>query len=1223
MRKALLISLLSTVACLAWGQSYSYRYWIDNNVGSAASGSGTGETEFSLSTSALTSGIHAIHVQAKDADGLWSSVQTRYFVVNAATTQTVTSARYWLDDDLTTMHNGVATSGIINLDISTLKIGLHAVHYQKISTDGTPSSVYTRYFYIDREQSGGYSAAISIDGGEATVYAITGDDIVIDLGELQGSHQLRVVIYDDQMHVMDDQTKTFTIVDYIRFADSNVKDVCVTHWDTNSDGVLSYEEAAAVTTLGTAFKGTGILTFKELKYFTGLTAISESAFEGCSQLAIDSIPDVITTIGSRAFYGCSSLKTIVIPATVTEIGADAFNGCSQLTTVTALAATPVVITENTFSNRANAVLYVPRGSKAAYAAATEWKDFKQIVEIKTAAEAANDDKKDELDAQIAALQAALDAVVFTKKDVLAADSVTLAQQKSAIQQAIAALQTEVDRLADAVSLTADSTLPENTVAADIAELKASLDSAKDSKATKEANDAKRAELEAEIAELLASLNAVTMPDEDEVFPEALTQLTSQEQAIREQIEELSNYVAELSAANSLTAESTLPANSVAADVSALEQAIATAISEKQAAHVVEIITFADATTKNICLEYWDANGDGNLDTDEAAAVTNIGTVFQQTDITSFDELRFFTGLTSIPSMAFALCQQLESITIPKGVTAVGGGLFYYCDALKTVQVVSSNRVLYSPEGSNAIIDKTTNTLLAGCPTTVIPADVTAIGDMAFYHVHGITSLTLPEGLESIGYGGLFGMMELPSLVIPKSVTSIGNEALGNMNALKTLVVEDGNTVYDSRGGCNAVIETATNKLIAGCKTTVIPNTVESIDNCAFDVLPIASLHIPASVKAIDDFAVRLCGSISEMTVDADNTVYDSRRDCNAIIETATDKLLLGCPTTVISAGTKSIGNYAFYGYDRLESIAIPASVTAIGDHAFERCSALTSVTVGMRQPMPIAETTFTSRFNATLYVPEGCEQLYQAAEYWKDFYNIVEVEMPDEIVPTDITSLDDAIYASFTTAPKGGNATLTISMKNAQATNAYSFDLLLPEGVSVATDAEGEYLCTMSNRHNGHSATVNYQAATGVYSFAILSLQSKEVTGNDGAIWTVQLKVDDEVAVGEYAVKIQNAKYSQTSGSAKVSMPETIAILAIEDYLQGDVNGDGDVDIADAVCIVNHVVGKATPSFNAHAADVNGDGDVDIADAVRIVNLVVGKINALAREFQFSLPEPQ
>lgn len=78
-----------------------------------------------------------------------------------------------------------------------------------------------------------------------------------------------------------------------------------------------------------------------------------------------------------------------------------------------------------------------------------------------------------------------------------------------------------------------------------------------------------------------------------------------------------------------------------------------------------------------------------------------------------------------------------------------------------------------------------------------------------------------------------------------------------------------------------------------------------------------------------------------------------------------------------------------------------------------------------------------------------------------------------------------------------------------------------------------------------------------------------------------------------------------------------------ESILKGDVNDDGDVDIADAVCIVNHVVGKSTLVFNAAAADVNGDGDVDIADAVRIVNLVVGKIDALARRRQTSLPESE
>ena len=76
-------------------------------------------------------------------------------------------------------------------------------------------------------------------------------------------------------------------------------------------------------------------------------------------------------------------------------------------------------------------------------------------------------------------------------------------------------------------------------------------------------------------------------------------------------------------------------------------------------------------------------------------------------------------------------------------------------------------------------------------------------------------------------------------------------------------------------------------------------------------------------------------------------------------------------------------------------------------------------------------------------------------------------------------------------------------------------------------------------------------------------------------------------------------------------------------YMLGDVNGDGDVDIADAVCIVNYVVDKPNTNFIEAAADANGDGDIDIADAVHIVNYVVGKISALAPRFERILPEPE
>ena len=119
----------------------------------------------------------------------------------------------------------------------------------------------------------------------------------------------------------------------IEFQDENTKLLCTLHWDENEDGELSYEEAAAVTDLGTAFKGSSILAFTELKYFTSLEKIADSAFEGCVSLVKITMPEQITSVGTSAFSGCTNLKKIAIPNAVTEIGGNAFNGCSSLTRV--------------------------------------------------------------------------------------------------------------------------------------------------------------------------------------------------------------------------------------------------------------------------------------------------------------------------------------------------------------------------------------------------------------------------------------------------------------------------------------------------------------------------------------------------------------------------------------------------------------------------------------------------------------------------------------------------------------------------------------------------------------------------------------------------------------------------------------------------------------------------------------------------------------------------
>lgn len=119
----------------------------------------------------------------------------------------------------------------------------------------------------------------------------------------------------------------------ITFADSKVKALCIQHWDSNGDGELSTEEAAAVTSLGTVFRGnTSIDTFDELSYFTGLTAIGDYAFNASSLRKV-TLPSSVTELGENAFCGTKLSGELRVPGTVKNIGNYAFYACTQLTAV--------------------------------------------------------------------------------------------------------------------------------------------------------------------------------------------------------------------------------------------------------------------------------------------------------------------------------------------------------------------------------------------------------------------------------------------------------------------------------------------------------------------------------------------------------------------------------------------------------------------------------------------------------------------------------------------------------------------------------------------------------------------------------------------------------------------------------------------------------------------------------------------------------------------------
>ena len=187
---------------------------------------------------------------------------------------------------------------------------------------------------------------------------------------------------------------------------------------------------------------------------------------------------------------------------------------------------------------------------------------------------------------------------------------------------------------------------------------------------------------------------------------------------------------------------------------------------------------------------------------------------------------------------------------------------------------------------------------------IIPDGVISISDSAFEDCGSVTNVTIPKSVISIGDYAFLGCVSLREIEIPCGVILIGEYAFDYCKSLTRIIVDTNNPIFDSRDNCNAIIETKTNKLIVGCKTTIIPESIISIGDYAFSCVSIESIVIPKSVIEIGDCAFEDCTSLINVT---------------------------------IPDGTKRIGSCAFNGCKSLTSIIIPNSVSTIESNAFYRC----------------------------------------------------------------------------------------------------------------------------------------------------------------------------------------------------------------------------------------------------------------------------------------------
>ena len=264
------------------------------------------------------------------------------------------------------------------------------------------------------------------------------------------------------------------------------------------------------------------------------------------------------------------------------------------------------------------------------------------------------------------------------------------------------------------------------------------------------------------------------------------------------------------------------------------------------------------------------------------------------------------AVADIGPLAFNGCESLTSINLPDSVTNIGTHAFLLCKSLTNIKIPNSVRHIGYGAFSNC------NSLIC----INIPDSVTQIGEGAFCFSHGLTSINISDSVTYIGEDACQGCNSLTCVNIPSSVTHIGARAFSKCNSLTSMKVNGLNKTYDSRESCNAIIHTVSNSLVAGCKNTIIPNSITAIGGWAFfGCSGLTSINIPDSVMHIGQCSFKECKSLTSINI----------------------------PDSVTH-----IGEEAFKCCTRLRSINIPNSITCIGDSIFDGCEDLTSIIIPNR-----------------------------------------------------------------------------------------------------------------------------------------------------------------------------------------------------------------------------------------------------------------------------------
>ena len=599
------------------------------------------------------------------------------------------------------------------------------------------------------------------------------------------------------------------------------------------------------------------------------------------------------------------------------------------------------------------------------------------------------------------------------------------------------------------------------------------------------------------------------------------------------------------------------------------------------------------------------------------SITSVNTVavtFKDTEYQSY------SGTVTIPS---SVTYEGSSYT----VTAIGPRAFRDCmDLLTAVNIPSTVTTI----GEAAF---------AGCYLTsiVLPNSITSIGDYAFWE-NPLESINFPEGLIRIG-NWAFNMSHLQSVTLPNSLTTIGNNAFFECYNLKSLVIGKSVTsIGEGAFNCcpdlmsvtclattppmmaadyvfdDATYSAATLTVPRGCKSAYQVadwwKNFTTIKEKGYDFVANGIYYMINGDNAVEvTYKTGYNTYSGNVTIPSSVTYGGTTYSVTAIGEAAFRESA-GLTSVAIPATVTAIGNYGFYNCTGLTSVVIPKSVTTIGTYAFNNCTNLANVTLGSSvatinyqafrncpalvsvtclatTPPTIASTTFaTTHFsNVLLFVPKGCESSYQAKNYWKNFTRMQ-------------NTLDYAL--------NGGGGTIEFhSAGNYPWTNVVEDGRVYARSGNAGIHSSLSTLTTTVTLPRDGKVTFAYKAwGEGSSSDkCIFKVDSEEKFsyGNKQNNWinyTVQLSAGRHTLMWVYS--------KNGSGNPEGDYFAVDNVVVTVNTVPGDIDGDGEVGIADVADLVDLILSGTATVQDYPAADVDGDGLITVADAADLLDIVLG-----------------